>query len=172
MRESRPTVAAAPLPPADETLWSTLAHFGTVVGFLPSLLILLLVGPRSARVQEEAGRALDFALTACIALVALWVLGAAAGGVASIVPRGADLPFLLLGFLIGLVAFGGWVLVVALSIAAAVRVHHGASFRYPFSLRLVERLDPVRRRPRPMAAPPPPPRRSRSARATSGRDRP
>ena len=138
MTESQRTVSAAPLSPADEDLWSTLAHVGTVLGFLPSLLILLVLGPRSARVRQEAREALNFALTACIAVIALWILGIVVGGIASAVPRGVDLPFLLLGFLVGLAEFGVWVLVVVLSIVAAVRVNGGASFRYPFSLRLVK----------------------------------
>ena len=54
MSESQRAYSAPPLSPADETLWSTLAHIGNVIGCLPSLLILLILGPRSPRVRQES----------------------------------------------------------------------------------------------------------------------
>jgi uncharacterized Tic20 family protein len=129
---------AQPLSPADETLWSTLAHVGNVLGFLPSLLILLILGPRSARVKRESTEALNFVLTALIALIALWVLGAVVGVFAGALPSGAAVLFVLLSLLIGLVQFSIWVVVIVFSIVAAVRVNGGESFRYPFALRLVK----------------------------------
>lgn len=138
MSESQAVRFAPPLAPADETLWSTLAHIGNVVGFLPSLLILLILGPRSPRVRQESREALNLVITAIIAWVALWILGAVVTGIAHALPSGIGLLFGLLGLLIGLAAFAVWVLVVVLSIVAAVRVNSGASYRYPFALRLIK----------------------------------
>jgi uncharacterized Tic20 family protein len=109
-----------------------------VLGFLPSLLILLILGPRSARVKRESTEALNFVLTALIALIALWVLGAVVGVFAGALPSGAAVLFVLLSLLIGLVQFSIWVVVIVFSIVAAVRVNGGESFRYPFALRLVK----------------------------------
>ena len=137
MSESQPAYSAPPLSSADENLWSTLAHIGNVVGFLPSLLILLILGPRSRRVRQESREALNFVITAFIAWIALWIAGAVVGGVANALPPAVGLVFGLIGLLIGLASFAVWVLVVVFSIVAAVRVNGGASYRYPFSLRLI-----------------------------------
>jgi len=138
MSESQPTYSAPPLSPADEDLWSTLAHIGNVIGFLPSLLILLILGPRSPRVRQESREALNFVLTALIAWVALWMVGIVLGTIGSALPSAIGLPFVLLGLLVGLAEFVVWVLVVVFSIVAAVRVNSGGSYRYPFSLRLIK----------------------------------
>ena len=138
MSESQRAYSAPPLSPADETLWSTLAHIGNVIGFLPSLLILLILGPRSPRVRQESREALNFVLTAFIGWVALWILGIVAGTIGSALPNGIGLLFGLIGLLIGLAEFAVWVLLVVFSIVAAVRVNSGASYRYPFSLRLIK----------------------------------
>jgi uncharacterized protein len=138
MSASQPTSSAPPLSPADENLWSTLAHIGNIIGFLPSLLILLILGPRSGRVRQESREALNFVLSAFIAWIALWIAGAVVGGIANALPRAIGLVLGLLGLLIGLAAFAVWVLVVVFSIVAAVRVNSGASYRYPFSLRLIK----------------------------------
>ena len=137
MTESRPSAPARPLSPSDERLWSTLAHLGNIVGFVPALLILLLVGPRSARVTVEAREALNFGLTAFLGWVALWVLGQVLSTLYKVLPTGFDLVFGLLAFLVGLVAFALWVLVVVVAVVAAVRVHTLGTFRYPFTLRPV-----------------------------------
>lgn len=138
MSESQPTAAAQPLSPADEKLWSTLAHVGNVIGLLPSLLILLILGPRSARVREESREALNFVITAIIAEIVLVVVSGVLGAVASNAPSAIGLLVALIALLIGLVEFAVYVLVIVFSIVAAVRVNNGGSFRYPFSLRLIK----------------------------------
>lgn len=138
MTQSQPAAAAQPLSPADEKLWSTLAHIGNILGFLPSLLIFLILGPRSARVRDESREALNFVITAIIALVALWIVGGVINALYSVTPNGIDIVFLLLGFIIGLAQFAVWVALIVFSIVAAVRVNAGGSFRYPISLRLIK----------------------------------
>jgi uncharacterized protein len=136
--EYQPAAPAQPLSPADEKLWSTLAHIGNIIGFLPSLLILLILGPRSPRVRTESREALNFVITVAIAEVALWIVGAIFNALYTVTPSGIDLVFVLLGFIVGLAQFALWVLLVVLSIVAAVRVNAGGSYRYPFALRLVK----------------------------------
>lgn len=130
--------AAQPLSPADEKLWSTLAHVGNVLGFLPSLLIFLILGPRGATVKQESREALNFVITATIAVIALTIVNAVVTGIASAAPSGIGLLFGLIALLIGLVQFAVYVLVIVFSIVAAVRVNNGGSYRYPISLRLVK----------------------------------
>jgi hypothetical protein len=138
MTQSQPAAAAQPLSPADEKLWSTLAHVGNVIGFLPSLLIFLILGPRSARVRQESREALNFVITAAIAYIALAILGVILGVLRANSPGGIDLIFGLLGLLDGFAEFAVWILLVVFSIVAAVRVNNGGSFRYPLSLRLIK----------------------------------
>ena len=130
--------AAQPLSASDEKLWSTLAHVGNVIGFLPSLLIFLILGPRSAQVRSESRKALNFVITASIAGLALFILGRIVDFMYAQTPTGLDLIFLLLGGLIGLVQFAVWIVVVILSIINAVHVNRGEASRYPFSLNLVK----------------------------------
>jgi uncharacterized Tic20 family protein len=130
--------AAQPLSPADEKLWSTLAHVGNIIGFLPSLLIFLILGNRGAHVRQESKEALNFVITATIAYVVLLVLGGILGIIGANAPSGISLIFGLLGLLVGLAEFAVWILLVVFSIVAAVRVNSGGSFRYPFSLRLIK----------------------------------
>ena len=130
--------AAQPLSPADEKLWSTLAHVGNVLGFLPSLLIFLILGPRGAKVKQESREALNFVITATIAVIALTIVTAVVTGIASAAPSGIGLLFGLIALLTGLVQFAVYVLVIVFSIVAAVRVNNGGSYRYPISLRLVK----------------------------------
>jgi len=138
MSDYQPAAAARPLSPADENLWSTLSHVGNILGFLPSLLIFLILGPRSARVRQESREALNFVITAIIALVALAIVGAVVTGLYWASPNGIDVIFGLLGLLINLVQFAVYVLVIVFSIVAAVRVNNGGSYRYPFALRLIK----------------------------------
>ena len=138
MTESQPATPAPPLSPADEKLWATLAHVGNIIGPVPSLLILLVLGPRGARVRQESKEALNFSVTAVIVWVALWIVGAVVDALSRATPTGLDLVLLLLGLLIGFVRFAVWVLVVVFSIIAAVRVNNGGSYRYPLSLRLIK----------------------------------
>ena len=134
----QPGAPAQPLSPADEKLWSTLAHVGNIVGFLPSLLIFLILGPRSAQVKEQSREALNFVITIAIAEVALVVLSIIIGAIADAAPSGIGLLIGLVGLLIGLVQFAVYVALIVFSIVGAVRVNAGGSYRYPFSLRLIK----------------------------------
>jgi uncharacterized protein len=138
MTESQPAAAAQPLSPADEKLWSTLAHIGNIIGFLPSLLIFLILGPRSARVREESKEALNFVITAIIAWVALAIVGVIVNVIYQNLPVGIDVVFLLIGILITLLQWAVWIGLIVFSIVAGVRVNGGGTFRYPFALRLIK----------------------------------
>ena len=133
-----PPAAAQPLAPADERLWSTLAHIGNIIGFLPSLLIFLILGSRSAKVRQESAEALNFVITAIIAWIALAIIGVIFSVISANLPSGIDLIFGLLGLLVTLLQFAVWIVLIIFSIVAAVRVNSGGSFRYPFALRLIK----------------------------------
>lgn len=138
MSGSSPYSAPTPLSSSDERLWASLAHFGNVLGFLPSLLIFLILGPRSAVVKDQAREALNFAITAAIVFAALYIVGAVIGAIGGSAPSGVALIFALLGLLVGLASFAVWVAYIVFSIIAGVRVNGGGTYRYPFALRLVK----------------------------------
>ena len=133
-----PAPVAQPLAPSDERLWASLAHFGNIIGFLPSLLIFLILGPRSAFVKQQAKEALNFIITAVIAVVALGILSVIFSAIAVAAPSGVSTIFGLLGLLVGLLQFLVWVAVIVFSIIAGLRVTQGGSYRYPFALRLIK----------------------------------
>ncbi|MFD1713880.1 DUF4870 domain-containing protein [Amnibacterium flavum] len=122
-----PAAPAAPLSAADDKLWASLAHFGGVIGPLPSLLIFLILKDRGALVREESKEALNFQISATIAYVALWILSAILGAI-----------FWPLGILIGFLQFALWIVVVIFSILGGVRVQQGGSYRYPFAYRFIK----------------------------------
>lgn len=138
MTDPYPATPAQPLAPSDEKLWSTLAHVGNIVGFLPSLLIFLILGPRSVRVKQESREALNFVITVVIAIIALSIVNSIIGALAANLPSAIALVFVLIGFVVGLVIFAVYVLAIVFSIVAAVRVNAGGTYRYPYSLRLIK----------------------------------
>ena len=137
MSDSARDADRPPLTPDDERLWASVAHFGTVIGFLPPLLVLLLVGPRSRFVRQESREALNLAVTALLVWVALALLGRVCGVFQDGLPPGPDLPFVILVFLLGVAQLAVWLAVVVLSVAAGLRVQRGGGFRHPLPLRLV-----------------------------------
>lgn len=130
--------AAQPLSPSDEKLWASLAHFGNILGLLPSLLIFLILKDRSVKVRQESKEALNWIITVIIAIVALVILGIIFGALAAALPSGVDVIFVLLGGLVGFLYFAVYVVNLIFSILGGVRVNQGGSYRYPFNLRLIK----------------------------------
>jgi len=117
MTDSAPA-PAAPLSESDDKLWASLAHLGGILGFLPALIIWLVLKDRGAKVNVEAKEALNFQLMILIAYIV-----------------GAILSVVFIGALISLAA---WVLALIFSIIGFTRVNSGGSYRYPFSIRMIK----------------------------------
>jgi len=113
------TAAAAPLDDAQTRQWAGLAHLGGILGVVPSLVIWLVYRERSAFVDQEAKKALNFQITVLIGYVALSILG-------SYIP----FSFLLTGAI--------WVLAIVFSIQGYQAVQRGQGYKYPFTLELVK----------------------------------
>lgn len=107
-----------PLSPADERLWALLAHLSIfVLSIIGPILILVLLGKRSAFVADQAREALNFHITVLIAGLVSFVLC-----------------FVLIGFvLLPIVIVGSMVL----GVIAALQANQGIPYRYPLTLRLV-----------------------------------
>ena len=104
---------------SNEQTMIILAHLGGIVlGFLPSLIIMLTTGAKSARVRAQAAEALNFQITLIIASVLSFLLS-----------------FVLIGFLLFPVVF---VVGLVFPILAAIKVNAGQDYTYPFCIRLVK----------------------------------
>lgn len=113
------------LSPAEQRQWGMLAHLGGIVlGFLAGLIVYLLYKDRGGFVKDQATEALNFQITACIAMVATVIVSSILSfftfGLSSV------LPFVL------------WIGLVVLAIIAGLAANKGQQYRYPFSLRLIK----------------------------------
>ena len=131
----QPQYAAAPAQPLspesdkNAAMWS---HIGGIVGFLPSLIIWLVLKDRGPRTNVEAKEALNWQITFTILYVALWIVVSIVDGIFYAVglwflpPVLSLLPLVL------------WILNVIFSIIGGVRVNAGGSYRYPFNFRFIK----------------------------------
>ena len=124
-----PAVAARPLTPSDERLWAVLTHISALIGILVGvgsigwlgpLIILLVFKDRSAFVAQQSKTTLNFQITMLIVNAAAVLIALVTLGLLFFVP-------IVVGAAVG-------VLVVVLSIIAAVRASRGEPYRYPLSI--------------------------------------
>jgi len=127
-----PTVAAAPLTAAEDKLWASLAHFGGIVGILPSLIVFLVFRERGERTKQESREALNWQITFTIGWIALSIIGA----IISFVAYSARV--YVVGDLVGYLPLIWWIVNAVLSVLGGVKVQGGGSYRYPLALRLVK----------------------------------
>lgn len=100
-------------------MWAMIAQLsGIVIGFIGSLVIMLVFGPRSSFVKSQSTEALNFQITIAIAYLVSIVL--------TLVVIGA---FLLIVV---------WVVNIIFCIIAGLKNNAGEEYRYPFTLRLVK----------------------------------
>lgn len=108
----------APMNPADEKLWATLTHVGSLFfGFLVPLIGFLVLKDRGPFVRAHTATALNFQLTLLIAYLVGWILA-----------------FVLIGFFI-LAAAG--IVALVFSIIAAVKANQGELWQYPLTIRFI-----------------------------------
>jgi len=108
------------------------AHIGGIVGFLPSLIIWLVLKDRGPRTNVEAKEALSWQITFTICYVALWIVVGILDGVFYAVG------LWFLPGLMQLLPLALWVLNVIFSIIGGVRVNAGGGYRYPFNFRFIK----------------------------------
>ncbi len=113
---------ALPLTAGEDRQWATLAHFGGILGCLPSLLIYLIFRERGPFTAQESKEALNFTLPPTIAAVL------------------ANLLVLLpvVGNIFAVIATAIWVALTCFSVSAGIRVNHGQPHRYRFNLRWIK----------------------------------
>ncbi|MGH9126722.1 MAG: DUF4870 domain-containing protein [Acidimicrobiales bacterium] len=111
---------APPAPPSsDERLWAAVAHLSVVLlGIVVPVALMLTKGKDSEFVTEHALEALNFQVTAFIAVIVAEVLGEVVIG-----------PLLVYG-LVAVVVFTAWL--------AARAAYRGDRYRYPITLRVLQ----------------------------------
>jgi len=113
-------IPAAPLTPAEDIQWGSLAHILGILGILPSLIIWLVFKDRGPFVNAEGKEALNFQITLLIAEIALYVLGLLTFGLTfAIVPV-------------------VYVVRIIFSILGFLKAKDGLNYRYPFAIRFIK----------------------------------
>lgn len=116
--------ASAPLPltPSEDRQWATIAHFGGILGCIPSGIIYLVYRDRGPFTAQESKEALNFTLplTVLALLSNLLMLIPVIGGVFAII------------------AVAIWVYVTVSGVVAGIEVNRGRPYRYPINLRLID----------------------------------
>ncbi len=123
---------AAPLTPAEDKQWASFAHFGGVLGILPSLIIFLIFKDRGTLTRQESKEALNWQITFTIAFIALNIIVSIFTAILIFTDAFAIVG--VLGFLPTLL----WVLNAVLSIIGGIKVNGGGAYRYPFAIRLIK----------------------------------
>lgn len=119
---------AQPLTEAEDKQWASFAHFGGVLGILPSLIIWLIFKDRGAKTNVEAKEALNFQIALVIAWVALFIITAILTAVT----------FGIFGLFAWVLYLALWAVQIIFSIMGGVKVNGGGSYRYPVSIRLIK----------------------------------
>lgn len=122
--EGLPPVAQ-PLSVTEDHQWATLAHFGGVVGFLPSFLIQRTFRGRGQFTEQESMEAMNFTLLPSLVVVFGALL--------------APVPYV--GWIPALAATAAWLLLAVGSLVAGIRANRGEPHRYRFNTRLYDRLE-------------------------------
>ena len=106
------------MPSNDDKNIATITHLGgTVFSFIPALIVWILKKEDSEYIASQAKEALNFQITV--------LLGQFIAGI---------LALILIGFLFMFII---WVFNIVLCIIAAISTSKGETYRYPFSLRLI-----------------------------------
>ena len=136
MTDPTPQPAAAqpavPLTPAEDKQWASFAHFGGILGFLPSLIIYLVFKDRGALTKQESKEALNWQITFTIAYLALWIVVAIINAILFVTAAWA------LTGIIGLLPLLLYVANLVFSIMGGIKVNGGGAYRYPVAVRLIK----------------------------------
>ncbi|MEE2523339.1 DUF4870 domain-containing protein [Pseudarthrobacter sp. J75] len=113
---------ALPLTANEDRQWATLAHFGGILGCIPSLLIYLIFKDRGPFTAQESKEALNFTLpptaVAVLANLLLFIPG--------------------IGNFFAVIATLIWITLACFSVSAGIHVNRGQPHRYQYNLRLIK----------------------------------
>ena len=114
--------AALPLSASEERQWATLAHFGALLGCIPSLIIYSVFRSRGPFTAQESKEALNFTLPLTVLAIIFNVL--------TLIPH--------LEWIFAILAVVLWVLMTLWGAWAAIQTSKGRPYRYAVNLRLIK----------------------------------
>ncbi len=123
---------AAPLTPAEDKQWASFAHFGGLLGILPSLIIFLVFKDRGTLTKQESKEALNWQITFTIAFIVLQIISGIISGALLFTD------FYAVAGLFGFLPFALWIANAIFSILGGVKVNGGGAYRYPVAIRLIK----------------------------------
>jgi hypothetical protein len=113
---------ALPLTASEDRQWATLAHFGGILGCVPSLLIYLIFRERGPFTAQESKEALNFSLPPTIAALVANIL--------------VFIP--VVGNIFAVIATLIWIALTCFSVSAGIHVNKGQPHRYQYNLRWIK----------------------------------
>src|SRR6218665_3631631 len=112
------TAPVTPLSREQDIFWASLTHLSGILWFLPGLIIWSVFRGRGPFVNQEGKEAVNFQITAVIALFATFFV--------------SWIPYI--GWTFRLVV---WMVLVIFSVIGFAQAQRGRAYRYPLSLRLI-----------------------------------
>ena len=106
---------------------ATLAHFGGILGIIPSAAVFYVSRNNAPFAEQEAREAMNFTFVPSIALMMLWVL--------SFLPGIGNIA-MVLGTLV-------WLFMAVASVRAGIEVNRGEPYSYRVNPRLLDRFYPT-----------------------------
>ena len=106
---------------------ATLAHFGGMLGIIPSAAVFYVSRNNAPFAEQEAREAMNFTFVPSIALMVLWVL--------SFLPGIGNIA-MVLGTLV-------WLFMAVASVRAGIEVNRGEPYSYRVNPRLLDRFYPT-----------------------------
>ena len=106
---------------------ATLAHFGGILGIIPSAAVVYVSRNNAPFAEQEAREAMNFTFVPSIALIVLWVL--------SFLPGIGNIA-MVLGTLV-------WLFMAVASVRAGIEVNRGEPYSYRVNPRLLDRFYPT-----------------------------
>ncbi|MGV8883418.1 MAG: DUF4870 domain-containing protein [Rhodoglobus sp.] len=131
----------APLTPAEDKQWASFAHFGGILGFLPSLIIFLVFKDRGALTRQESKEALNWQITWIAASIVLNIVLSIISGViiaATLTSAAGVSSAIALSGLFQFIGFLPYLINLIFSIIGGVKVNGGGAYRYPVALRFIK----------------------------------
>lgn len=115
-------MSALPLSPSEDRQWATIAHFGAILGCIPSAIIFAVYRDRGPFTAQESKEAFNFTFPLTILAIVLNILNLLPG----------------IGWLFAVIAVCLWVFMTLMGAYAAIQVNKGRPYRYPINLRLMK----------------------------------
>ncbi|MBB5511956.1 hypothetical protein HD598_000643 [Neomicrococcus aestuarii] len=111
-----------PLTPSEDRQWATIAHFGAILGCIPSGIIHYVFRERGPFTAQESKEAFNFTLPPTILAIVANLL--------------SMIPFV--GGFFAVIAVLLWLFLTINGVIAGIEVNKGRPYRYRFNLRLID----------------------------------